>query len=619
MNLSVLKLDRLWWPVCFVIFIVKLVFVAGFDMTAFGGGHDDYWFVQRALDWYWFGSHYDHMLLIKEPLWPLLMACLQYTFIPLRIWLEIFLSIVALTAARSCLPKERPFASLLCFSLIYLHPLSVPTFERSTSDALFSFLYLAILISFFRAVCVVRWSSQVVWAIVGGCLGGLLTIARGDGFVIVFAAMAAFFLVPTITNIKLSGSFLKSLILAFTVWLACFATTFPFRLANYRVFGMWSVSEQNEPNYEKAIKALAAIKTKQVTPHTSISRRAMRRAARVSKAMQAILPCLEGDVGKFWSSLSLGHAQLPGEFNSGFVHWAIRDCVASAGHYRTPEDARVFYRSLALDVEKAFLSGKLKKRFVLHPIIGVVPDFSELWISFLRLSKAILVPSLFVPVGEWWDPQIQSQYDRLANRRLNFIEKEVTQSEYLIELIQPKDFFIKSVLFSNPNYSITGKVLEQTGRAKISIILPSQLSGQVVISSQSDGTFVIEKRDSQLLADSIYALQYSMNGLKNDSLSWLVVDNFLAIYWIWFVLWGLYILRLLIVFLRHRKVKLSYFLLSGGLLIIIAGRFVMMMLIDSQSFFMIDWRYIFPISLVVAYLPFALGAFREPSQKVLSE
>jgi hypothetical protein len=430
-------------------FALKLLIVAEFDFPAFGGGHDDYWFVLRSLDWYWFAGTYDQMSHIKEPLWPLVMAVLRQTGVPLRLLLELGFGVTAFMVSILIVPANHTraqFLRSLSFLLILLAPVSLPVFERTTSDAFFGMIF-AVSIALFARACSLKDPKQIYWiASISAFLMGLLSVTRGEGTLNVVSGVGAFCGL-VLCRSEVFGGWRRRCVTAAALLMfmftAAFAVKLPFLVGNYVAFGNWSVSDQSEPSYERALKMLVSVRPELPVAHAPLSRATIEQIATHSPAMAEIAPLLLGGLGTGWSRASLGHPTPEGEIGAGWLGWAVRDAAAAAGKYATPAAARKFYQDVATEVEQAFTAGKLSKRRVLHPLAISLPSPRELCRSIADIVQAALLLRPFRPVPEWVDPRVQLHYDVATNRKGMFLEKSLGPDRKIESVSSVSTFVVK--------------------------------------------------------------------------------------------------------------------------------------------------------------------------------
>jgi hypothetical protein len=420
--------------------LLKLLLIAQFDFPSFGGGHDDYWFVLRSLDWYWFSQSYDQMSHIKEPLWTLIMAVLRQTGIPLRLLLELGYGLTAFLVSLLIIPRGIKFSQVsrsVCFLLIILAPISIPVFERTTSDPIFGMIFALTLATFVRGCRTTGMRELFRLGALSAFLLGLLSITRGEGFLSTISGIGAF-LGVVICRADVYGSWRNRLATAAflcTLMLSiAYAVKLPILLGNYITFGNWTVSDQSEPSYVRAMKALVSVRPRNPVPHAPLARATIERIAAVSPAMREISPALLGDLGTGWARASLGHPTPEGEIGAGWLGWAVRDSAAAAGKYATPATARAFYNDLATQIEGAFETKHLPRRTVIHPLAISFPSISEFTGALRDVLKASILPRAFRPVQEWTNPQVQFHYDVATNRKSIFLEK-ILSKEHPIESV----------------------------------------------------------------------------------------------------------------------------------------------------------------------------------------
>lgn len=82
---------------------------------------------------------------------------------------------------------------------------------------------------------------------------------------------------------------------------------------------------------------------------------ARERAYRYSAAARELQPAFEGQIGETWRGVGCAQtstAPCP-EILSGWFMWALRDATDAAGHYRSADEARLFYFRLAAEINSA--------------------------------------------------------------------------------------------------------------------------------------------------------------------------------------------------------------------------------------------------------------------------
>jgi hypothetical protein len=132
---------------------------------------------------------------------------------------------------------------------------------------------------------------------------------------------------------------------------------------NWWSYGVFRNNELRSGPFVTAYGALARIKHDEWKRYVVLPRDARQRAYSVSPAARELAPYLEGDAGKRWVVASQGYPKPWGcagqptscnnEILSGWLVWALRDAVATAGHYRTAREADDYYERLAGEINAA--------------------------------------------------------------------------------------------------------------------------------------------------------------------------------------------------------------------------------------------------------------------------
>lgn len=598
--------------VLFFSFLSKLFITSSLDMPSIGGGHDDYWFVRSSLSWYWLNSNYDQMLYIKEPFWPLVMAGTRVLGIPLRIALEIMLFTLSFCIALFSNPiflNFRKTGFLLIFSLCFFCPVSINCFQNTTYDAFFGMLYA---LSVSLLVPLARYydcsKKSYLYEICYGIVLGLLSITRGEGAIVIIGGIFAAVLISI--NFKSRSLCIGVMSRRFVLILliTCFIQA-PVRILNYYKLGAACISEQTENNYVKAMNALASIDTGYSLHGAVISKKSIEFAASVSQSCRELGTIIDSDIWRFWEEVYLGVAPPDGEIGSGYILWAIRDHVSKLGYFASPLASRDFFQKIQIDLNKAFADGRLKKRFVIHPLIGPPPPLIDVLTSFVYIIKCSFLPPVFTPKAEFWNPQIQFDYDKACSRKSIFLQKEISQVTIagsawnkvhpsplvLVEFISDDGisanasiFYIKGAEIpcggaqvgfniTIPNIKGNLNLIDHNGE-KISLKTPIFSMPDTLSTWSLYGSKIIKKWNKNQYHETLYS----------------------TIRFLWVV--GNLLLILLVVFSRF-NIKETFKSFNWTLrafvaiFFLITFRILMMSLIDCSAFHMRDFRYVFPIAL----------------------
>lgn len=151
--------------------------------------------------------------------------------------------------------------------------------------------------------------------------------------------------------------------------------------SNAANFGIFATSDFKTPEFAAAYSALSRVEgisspntpTPSPNPETAaiVPVPAAARAAIYdhSPTFRTLRPALEVPPDTGWRSQSCAEG-ICDDYAGGFFFWALRDAVAAAGHYESPDRAAAFYRQLATEVNAACDQGVLRCRSGLW---GMVP------------------------------------------------------------------------------------------------------------------------------------------------------------------------------------------------------------------------------------------------------
>jgi hypothetical protein len=595
----------------FSIFL-KLFITSSLDMPSIAGGHDDYWCVRSSLSWYWLNSNYDQMLYIKEPFWPLIMAFTRVLGVPLRLALEIMLFTTAIGIAVFSNPlftNLRKTGFVLIFSLCFFSPVSINCFQNTTYDAFFGMLFA---LSVSLLVPLARYydcsKKSYTYEIFYGVIIGLLSITRGEGAIVILCGIVPAVLISI--NFKSFSSSIGVMTRRFVLILVitCFIQA-PIRILNYYKLGSPCISEQTESKYIKAMNALASIDTGNPLHGAVISKKSIECAAGVSHSCRELALILDSDIWRFWEKVHLGVAPPYGEIGSGYITWAIRDHVSKLGYFASPLASQGFFDKIQTDLNNSFAEGRLKKRFVIHPLIGPPPPLMHVLNSFLSIIKYSFFPASFKPKPEFWDPQIQFHYDIACNRKSVFFQKGLSQvciTGSAWNKLHPSplvnvEFISENGIFTNGSISYVKGAEYPCGGGVVAfnITFPN-IPGKLNF-TDFNGQKVSLNTPLYSMPDFLSTWSFHDSKFINN---WNKNQYHEALYFAIRIFWVVGNLLLIpLVLLSRFNIKENLKFLNWHLRAVVAIfflitiRILMMSLIDCTAFHMRDFRYIFPITL----------------------
>src|SRR6266545_3902111 len=121
------RLNRMFILSCSFLALVKLWLVRGDDVPCLGSPFDDIWYMQSAKDWYWLRSYSELPFgtppYVRLPAYPLYVAIVNLTGIPLRIATELLLLLAAFVFIWVLVQaKQMRSLCVLLYAAIIFHP-----------------------------------------------------------------------------------------------------------------------------------------------------------------------------------------------------------------------------------------------------------------------------------------------------------------------------------------------------------------------------------------------------------------------------------------------------------------------------------------------------------------
>ena len=402
-----------------VLVLFKLWIVHTEDIYASATEYDALWYVRAAKDWYW-GANYNWTAFARPPAYPLFIALVHLTGIPLRLAIELLqltAYLVIVHALRKIAVPNR--VCLLAFAAMALHPASFQLNNYTMSDC----FYAAILPLCVGGLLLVLFTAQLKHALWTGALLAVLWNAREESFLIA-AGLALFVALGMCLHRINSGSW-KS---AAFFWLkpigamiaVLAALVIAVNAANYKTFGSFAKSDMVSAPYKAAYTALLRIKPDRVEHYVGISSDMLEKAFAASPTFARLKPQFEGDLGRAWqvpATAVLGHA----EFGPWFM-WALRSVAANTeGIYASAESANEFYRQVAREINQACDEGRVPSRRVL---VSFVDPGAFSFLGYLPGSlarTAALFARAHQKIYEREDsiitPEQRALYDEMTGRR----------------------------------------------------------------------------------------------------------------------------------------------------------------------------------------------------------
>ncbi|MFL6589051.1 MAG: hypothetical protein ACJ8M4_02645 [Chthoniobacterales bacterium] len=340
--------------------LFKLWLVHTEDIYASATEYDALWYVTSAKNWYW-GAQYSWTAFVRPPSYPLFIALIHLSAIPLRIAIELLqLSayLVIVHALRKVAVPNR--VCLVLFAAMALHPASFQLNNYTMSDC----FYAAILPLSVGGLLLLLFTGRMKHALWTGLALGALWNAREESFLIPF--MLATFVGLAVWQQRIRLGSWKNSALAWLkpvgAMLAVLAAIIvAVNTANYRAFQSFTKSDLSSASYKEIYNALLRIKPDALEHYVAISSATLEKAYTVSPTFAQLRPQFEGDLGRAWAvpaTAALGQPQF-----GPWIMWAIRSVAANTDSiYASPASANGFFRQAAKEINEACDTGQLACR-----------------------------------------------------------------------------------------------------------------------------------------------------------------------------------------------------------------------------------------------------------------
>lgn len=321
--------------------------------------HDDEWFIRMATsirDGHWLGS-YNHMTLIKLPLYPIFLSVFSALGVPvgfaqtLLYWFaaSLFYFLVFIQLAS-------PLSGVLFAFLLY-NPSrfsDAMLFRVLRSDinailALFIFASFSILLLTPR----IRWCTKrwFAWFYASAFFLSLFYINREEN--ITFLSLEMSVLGYLAYKMRYEKRFLRHI---FMYVLVSGVALFLVSILNYSWYGIFAPTEFHTVWFRRAYSQISRVKPLTVNNKIPIPKEVRKELYHASPAFRQLEQFLEGDIGYGWAEVTFDFTHLDPnlrEIGGDYFRWALREAVAAAGYYESPDSARLYYQRLAHEIDFA--------------------------------------------------------------------------------------------------------------------------------------------------------------------------------------------------------------------------------------------------------------------------
>jgi hypothetical protein len=306
------------------------------------------------------------------PLW--LRLCLHFN-VPQRLAIEFFYLVAVLVvgyAIKRCFGTAAGFASVI---LLAISPSTYFLFDLGLTDAFFtclSLLALALTIDIFISKTLL---NTALLSIGLGAVFGLMAITRNEdpllAFWVLLLVVARAILQPnTIAPIRQWRYWVDPILAGALATAAAGCVVFALCFSYYLTQGVFARGIALIPGHQLLLKNLAQIKTGEPEMKwVPITHRSREMAYAVSPTLAKYRSLIENPQDG-WQVISRQFGGAPmGEIGGGWIWHAINLKILAQGGEK-PAAAEAEYTKINAEMKAAFQDGRLKKRFIVHPLIG---------------------------------------------------------------------------------------------------------------------------------------------------------------------------------------------------------------------------------------------------------
>jgi hypothetical protein len=343
----------------------------------------------------WLGP-YDNRTLIKGAFYPLWIVAAHCLGVPLPLAQQLLYVAACAVFVLAIRPTLAPRAALLLvYGVLLFQPAgyAYQTTQRILREGVYPALTLlsvaGVLGLAVRATRPAR--EQIPWAVFLGLGLGALSITREERIWIVpcLILIAAWTALQTWRG-PLGSLRAHAAMCAIALGLAIVPSLIVCSL-NWRHYGLFAITELDAAEFRAAYGALVRVKAPHWIINVPVTRATREMIYQVSPAFAELQPCFERGRGRGWTRNGPKDESTRDELLGGWFVWALRDCVADAGYYRSGRFPGQFYQRLAAEVDDACAARQLQcyaRRSSLAPVVHsayVAPVFRNVLGAIWRI------------------------------------------------------------------------------------------------------------------------------------------------------------------------------------------------------------------------------------------
>ena len=402
--------NRLWLGAALLLTIAKLWLSRGQGVYAIGSaGHDDRLFIELAqhiVRGDWLGP-YNELTLAKGPFYSLFIAAAFITGLPLFLAQHLFYAAACGAFVRALRPAiTSAGARCAIYALLLWNPMTYdgPSMGRVLRQHVYGPLGLMIFAGLI-ALHLRRGEStrkQWPWALLAGAAGGCFYLTREEAlwFAPSVLLLAGAALWDAWRNSR--GTALRTgtlLALAFAVAAVPVYTVCALNRRHYDWFG---TCEFRAKEFQDAYGAMLRVRVGPALPYVPVTSEARAAMAQASPRFALLQKQFEeGGLARGWAGASEFLTKIPpeqGQIGGGWLIWAVREAVAKSGNTGNAQQAIIFYREMARELNRACDEGRLpagprRRGFVPRWLDSQTPafvratrDFADFVIRFSRFA-----------------------------------------------------------------------------------------------------------------------------------------------------------------------------------------------------------------------------------------
>ncbi|MGO9016252.1 MAG: hypothetical protein ACLQF0_14880 [Dissulfurispiraceae bacterium] len=356
------RLIRQYWFFAAVIIltIAKLLLISGQELRPNLSGYDDLHFLsvaEKLKTSCWLGS-YDQQTLVDGMFFPLWIAVTSSAGMPLLFSQHVLYVIacaVMVTALRPSLQTSG--TRLFLYAFLLFNPISyaVPYTTQVTRESVYCSLTLLVVACAAGLMLRIEWPVKKIcqWSIALGLLLSSFWLTREEGvwitpLLVIMLGSAMVFLWR-----KKPVQWSKMLILGalpIIILVVCVGTVAGINKIRY---GIFATVELKNSNFIDAYGALSRVKSSSWKQYYPVPKDVREKIYAVSPAFREIEPFLDGSLGERWMAYGCNQAGLCDDIGGGWFLSAFRESVTAAGHHSSGTAAMAYYRRLASEINAA--------------------------------------------------------------------------------------------------------------------------------------------------------------------------------------------------------------------------------------------------------------------------